>query len=196
MSIDLFASIGPYLGVTGLIIAYLIYRNILSHDVGTEKMEAIAVLIHDGAMVFLKAEYKILSIFIIIVAALIYFLISPETCYAFLGGAGCSMFAGFFGMKAATRANVRTSAAANKEGMGAALMVAFGGGSVMGLAVASLGLTGVAIAFSLIDSSNAANYTVLSGFAMGASSIALFARIGGGIYTKAADVGADLVGKV
>ncbi len=196
MSIDLFSSIGPYFGVAGLIIAYIIYRIILSHDAGSEKMIAIAELIHDGAMVFLKAEYKILSIFVVIVACLIFFLINENTAYAFLGGAACSMFAGFFGMKAATRANVRTSAAANKEGMGAALMVAFGGGSVMGLAVASLGLTGLAIAFSLVDSTSSANYTVLSGFAMGASSIALFARIGGGIYTKAADVGADLVGKV
>ncbi len=196
MSIDLFASIGPYFGVAGLIIAYIIYRIILSHDAGSEKMIAIAELIHDGAMVFLKAEYKILSIFVVIVACLIFFFINENTAYAFLGGAACSMFAGFFGMKAATRANVRTSAAANKEGMSAALMVAFGGGSVMGLAVASLGLTGLAIAYALVDSSTAANYTVLSGFAMGASSIALFARIGGGIYTKAADVGADLVGKV
>jgi K(+)-stimulated pyrophosphate-energized sodium pump len=147
-------------------------------------------------MVFLRAEYSILAIFVLIVATLVFFLIGEHTAYAFLGGAACSMFAGFFGMKAATRANVRTSAAANQEGMGAALMVAFRGGSVMGLAVASLGLTGISIAFTLIDSSNAANYTVLSGFAMGASSIALFARIGGGIYTKAADVGADLVGKI
>ncbi len=196
MNIDLFASIGPYCGIAGLIIAYLIYRKVLSHDAGTEKMQDIAELIHDGAMVFLKAEYQILSVFVVAVAALIFFIISHETAYAFLGGAGCSMFAGFFGMKAATRANVRTSAAANQEGMSAALMVAFGGGSVMGLAVASLGLTGVAIAYALIDPSSAANYTTLSGFAMGASSIALFARIGGGIYTKAADVGADLVGKV
>jgi K(+)-stimulated pyrophosphate-energized sodium pump len=196
MNIDLFASIGPYCGIAGLIIAYLIYRKVLSHDAGTDKMQDIAKLIHDGAMVFLKAEYQILSVFVVAVAALIFFMISHETAYAFLGGAGCSMFAGFFGMKAATRANVRTSAAANKEGMSAALMVAFGGGSVMGLAVASLGLTGVAIAYALIDPSSAANYTTLSGFAMGASSIALFARIGGGIYTKAADVGADLVGKV
>ncbi len=196
MSIDLFATTGPYIGALGLIIAYLIYRSILSHDAGTEKMKAISELIHEGAMVFLKAEYKILGVFVLLVAALIYYLISPETCYAFLGGAACSMFAGFFGMKAATRANVRTSAAANQEGMGAALLVAFGGGSVMGLAVASLGLTGIAIAFTLIDSSSASNYTILSGYAMGASSIALFARIGGGIYTKAADVGADLVGKV
>ena len=196
MSTDLFASIGPYFGIVGLIIAYIIYRIILSHDVGSEKMRIISELIHDGAMVFLKAEYKILSIFVLIVACLIFFFINDQTAYAFLGGAACSMFAGFFGMKAATRANVRTSAAANKKGMSAALMIAFGGGSVMGLAVASLGLTGVTVAFALIDPAEAANYTVLSGFAMGASSIALFARIGGGIYTKAADVGADLVGKV
>jgi len=193
---DFFRSIGPYLGITGLVIAYLIYQFILSHDVGSDKMKAISELIHDGAMVFLKAEYEILAIFVAIVAVLILILINYQTAIAFLGGAACSMSAGFFGMKAATRANVRTSAAANTKGMGAALMVAFGGGSVMGLAVASLGLTGLAIAFSLIDPSAAINYTVLSGFAMGASSIALFARIGGGIYTKAADVGADLVGKV
>jgi len=196
MSIDLFASIGPFFGVAGLIIAYLIYRRILSYDIGSDKMKTISELIHDGAMVFLKAEYVILSIFVLIVAILIFFFIGDTTAYAFLGGAGCSMFAGFFGMKAATRANVRTSAAANKKGMAAALMVAFSGGSVMGLAVASLGLAGVTIAYALIDPSQASNYTVLSGFAMGASSIALFARIGGGIYTKAADVGADLVGKV
>lgn len=196
MNIDLFASIGPYVGVLGLLIAYIIYRMVLSCDAGTDKMQAIAELIHDGAMVFLKAEYQILSIFVVIIAALVFFLIGPGTAYAFLGGAACSMFAGFFGMKAATHANVRTSAAANQSGMAAALLVAFGGGSVMGLAVAALGLTGVAIVYALIDATDAANYTVLSGFAMGASSIALFARIGGGIYTKAADVGADLVGKV
>lgn len=196
MNIYMFTTAAPYCGIAGLIIAYFIYRKILDYDAGTDKMKAIAELIHEGAMVFLKAEYKILSIFVVAVATLIFFLINHETAYAFLGGAGCSMFAGFFGMKAATRANVRTAAAANQEGMGAALMVAFGGGSVMGLAVAALGLTGIGIAYALIDSSNAINYTTLSGFAMGASSIALFARIGGGIYTKAADVGADLVGKV
>ena len=196
MDIEIFKTIGPFLGITGLIIAFIIYRLILSYDTGNEKMTHIAELIHDGAMVFLKAEYQILSLFVLLVAGLIFFFIDANTCYAFLGGATCSMLAGFFGMKAATRANVRTSAAANQQGMGAALMVAFSGGSVMGLAVASLGLTGVAIAFLLIDSSNIANYSTLNGFAMGASSIALFARIGGGIFTKAADVGADLVGKV
>ncbi len=196
MNMDFFDVVGPYFGVAGLIIAFIIYRIILSFDVGSEKMKSIADLIHDGAMVFLKAEYSILALFILIVAALIFFFIGHSTAYAFLAGAACSMFAGFFGMKAATRANVRTSAAANQKGMGAALLVAFGGGSVMGLAVASLGLAGVSIIFGLIDGSNAGNYSIMNGFAMGASSIALFARIGGGIYTKAADVGADLVGKV
>ena len=196
MDIAVFQTIGPVLGFIGLIIAFVIYRLILSYDVGSEKMKDISDLIHDGAMVFLKSEYKILSIFVLLVAGLIFFLIDHGTAYAFLGGAACSMFAGFFGMKAATRANVRTSNAANQQGMGAALLIAFGGGSVMGLAVASLGLAGVSIAFLLIDPSVVSNYKALSGFAMGASSIALFARIGGGIFTKAADVGADLVGKV
>ncbi len=196
MNLDFFGVVGPYIGLGGLIIAYIIYRLILSYDVGTEKMKSIADLIHDGAMVFLKAEYSILIVFVFVVAALIFFFIGDTTAYTFLAGAACSMFAGFFGMKAATRANVRTSAAANEKGIGAALLVAFGGGSVMGLAVASLGLAGISIVYALIDPSSASNYSILTGYAMGASSIALFARIGGGIYTKAADVGADLVGKV
>jgi len=194
--IEMFKHIAPVLGLLGLMFAFLIYRSILRIDAGTDKMKRIADLIHDGAMVFLKAEYKILSIFIVFVAILIFVFIGHATAYAFLGGAVCSMSAGFFGMKAATRANVRTSNAANTEGMAAALMVAFNGGSVMGLSVASLGLVGVGVVFLLIDYSNTGNYQILNGFAMGASSIALFARIGGGIYTKAADVGADLVGKI
>jgi K(+)-stimulated pyrophosphate-energized sodium pump len=196
MNLELFSAIAPYVGISGLLVALWIYVNILKQDTGTGKMRNIADLIHDGAMVFLKAEYSILLVFVAIVAGLIFYFIAPETAYAFLGGAFCSMSAGFFGMKAATRANVRTSAAANKKGMSAALMVAFGGGSVMGLSVASLGLTGIGIAYLLIDPGQFSNYSTLNGFAMGASSIALFARIGGGIYTKAADVGADLVGKV
>ncbi len=196
MNIEIFKMIAPYAGIAGLLLAYLIYRSILKVDAGSEKMQQIAGLIHEGAMVFLKSEYRILAVFVLFVASLIFFFIGHGTAYAFLGGASCSMLAGFFGMKAATRTNVRTSAAANDKGMAAALMVAFGGGSVMGLSVASLGLTGLSIVFILIDGNVLSNYAVLSGFAMGASSIALFARIGGGIYTKAADVGADLVGKV
>ncbi len=196
MSIEIFKTLAPFVGIAGLVLAYVIYRMILKVDAGTEKMQQIAALIHEGAMVFIKSEYRILAVFVFIVAGLLFFLVDTHKAYAFLAGASCSMLAGFFGMQAATKTNVRTSAAANQHGMGEALMVAFGGGSVMGLSVASLGLTGLAIVFLLIDSTDVANYSVLSGFAMGASSIALFARIGGGIYTKAADVGADLVGKV
>ncbi len=196
MDIEIFKLIAPFTGLFGLIVAFTIYRFVLRRDAGDDKMRAIADLIHEGAMVFLRAEYSILLIFVILVALLIFYQIGHGTAYAFLGGAACSMLAGFCGMKAATRANVRTSAAANSLGMGAALSVAFGGGSVMGLSVASVGLAGVATIFVLIDPTDVANYAALSGFAMGASSIALFARIGGGIYTKAADVGADLVGKV
>ncbi|NOQ35178.1 MAG: sodium-translocating pyrophosphatase [Methylococcaceae bacterium] len=192
----MFQGIAPFLGMAGLGFAFFIYRSILATHVGTDKMKAIADLIHEGAMVFLKAEYKILSIFVAVVALLIFMFISHATAYAFLAGAICSMSAGYFGMEAATQANVRTSQAANTEGMGAALMVAFSGGSVMGLSVASLGLVGVGTVFMFTDPSNMESYKMLNGFAMGASSIALFARIGGGIYTKAADVGADLVGKV
>ncbi len=196
VNIEMFQGIAPFLGIVGLGFAFFIYRKILACSAGTEKMKLIADLIHEGAMVFLKAEYRILSIFVVVVALLIYLFISPATAYAFLGGAACSMSAGFFGMEAATRANVRTSSAANTEGIGAALMIAFGGGSVMGLSVASLGLVGIGVVFMFVDPSNMESYKMLNGFAMGASSIALFARIGGGIYTKAADVGADLVGKV
>ncbi len=196
MNLETVKFIAPFVGMAGIIFAFVIYQLILRLDEGSEKMRAIAVLIHDGAMVFLKSEYQILSIFVLVVAVLIFIFIGQGTALAFLGGAGCSMFAGFFGMKAATRANVRTSAAANQQGMGSALLVAFGGGSVMGLSVASLGLVGVSTVFILIDPAQVSHYKILSGFAMGASSIALFARIGGGIYTKAADVGADLVGKV
>lgn len=196
VDIEMFQGIAPFLGMAGLGFAFFIYRSILAIHVGTDKMKAIADLIHEGAMVFLKAEYKILSIFVGVVALLIFMFISHATAYAFLAGAICSMSAGYFGMEAATRANVRTSHAANTEGMGAALMVAFSGGSVMGLSVASLGLVGVGTVFMFTDPANMESYKMLNGFAMGASSIALFARIGGGIYTKAADVGADLVGKV
>ncbi len=196
LSLEFLQNIAPLIGLAGLGFAFYSYQVILKHDAGTEKMQAIAKLIHEGAMVFLKAEYKILSIFILIVAVLIFTFIGDATAYAFLAGAICSMSAGFFGMEAATQANVRTSSAANSSGMSAALMVAFGGGSVMGLSVAALGLLGIGVVFMFIDPSNLESYKMLNGFAMGASSIALFARIGGGIYTKAADVGADLVGKV
>jgi K(+)-stimulated pyrophosphate-energized sodium pump len=156
-------------------------------------MEEIAEMIHEGAMVFLSREYKILAVFIVIVFILLGWKISWSTGIAFLVGAACSMAAGYAGMNSATRANVRTSAAAKEEGQGQALLVAFSGGAVMGMSVASLGVFGVGLFYLMYANSDPA---AISGFAMGASSIALFARVGGGIYTKSADVGADLVGKV
>ncbi|HUU50057.1 MAG TPA: sodium-translocating pyrophosphatase [Nitrospinota bacterium] len=183
----------PVFGVIGLITAALIYFYIKRQPSGTKVMIEISEAIHEGAMVFLKKEYKIISIFIIFVFIILSATISFFTALAFLSGALCSMLAGFFGMKAATRANVRTSQAANQEGQMKALQIAFSGGSVMGLSVASLGLIGIGIFFYLFSQKDP---SIINGFAMGASSIALFARVGGGIYTKTADVGADLVGKV
>ncbi len=184
----------PIFGVVGLLFAGLIYLNILKQPVGTDRMREISEAIHEGAMAFLKREYAVLAIFVVVVFVLLYFGIAPRTAVAFLGGAICSTCAGFFGMKAATKANVRTTYAANQEGPGKALSVAFSGGAVMGLAVASLGLLGMGILFNLYGNPDQA--VIINGFAMGASSIAMFARVGGGIYTKTADVGADLVGKV
>lgn len=188
--------LAPILGVVGLVIAFVIYNSIKSKTAGNEKMKEISDMIHDGAMAFLGREYKVLSFFVAIVFVLMLF--SPNlginTAAAFLAGAICSVAAGFFGMKSATRANVRTSEAARTGGMASALSVAYNGGAVMGLSVASLGLIGVGILFMIFGDPETSKY--INGFAMGASSIALFARVGGGIYTKAADVGADLVGKV
>lgn len=188
--------LAPAAGVIGLIVALLIYSFIKKQPVGNEKMREISDMIHDGAMAFLTREYKVLVVFVIVVFGLMLF--SPDlgfkTAVAFISGAIFSVLAGFFGMKSATRSNVRTSEAARSKGVAAALLVSYNGGSVMGLAVASLGLLGVGIFYLLFGSPESAKY--INGFAMGASSIALFARIGGGIYTKAADVGADLVGKV
>lgn len=188
--------LAPVLGVVGLIVAYVIYSSVKSKSVGNEKMKEISDMIHDGAMAFLGREYKVLSFFVAIVFILMLFTSSLgiNTAVAFLAGALCSVAAGFFGMKSATRANVRTSEAARSGGMAAALSVSYNGGAVMGLSVASLGLIGVGILFMIFGDPETSKY--INGFAMGASSIALFARVGGGIYTKAADVGADLVGKV
>ena len=183
----------PFLGVLGLIFAGWLFMNVKREPVGTPKMEEIAGAIHEGAMVFLSREYKILAVFIAIVFFLLGWKIGWPTSIAFLVGAACSMAAGFFGMQSATLANVRTSAAAKDQGQDKALLVAFSGGAVMGMCVASLGVFGVGIFYLLYANSDP---SAISGFAMGASSIALFARVGGGIYTKSADVGADLVGKV
>src|SRR5262250_235784 len=154
-------------------------------------MTEIAAAIHAGAMAFLRREYSILVWFIIVVAVLLSLGIGPRTALAFVSGAICSMLAGFVGMKAATKANVRTAEAARSIGRDKALAVAFFGGSVMGLTVAALGILGLGLFFLRWPEP-----LVINGFAMGASSIALFARVGGGIFTKSADVGGDLVGKL
>ena len=184
----------PVLGAFGLLCAGLIYLYVAKQPDGTDRMREIAADIHDGAMAFLKREYSVLVVFIVVVFGLVYWGINSSTAIAFLAGAFCSLCAGFIGMKAATKANVRTTFAANQEGQGKALNIAFSGGAVMGLAVASLGLFGVGLLFYFYGEPSQA--AIINGFAMGASSIALFARVGGGIYTKTADVGADLVGKV
>ena len=187
-------SLTPYSGLAGLVVAFLVYVAIARQPEGTAKMREIAGYIHAGAMAFLKREYQILGLFVLVVALLLGWKLSVETAICFVSGALCSILAGFFGLKAATKANTRTAYAAQQKGEASALLVAFDGGAVMGLAVASLGLLGVGFYFGLFG--DPATVHNLSGFAMGASSIALFARVGGGIYTKAADVGADLVGKV
>jgi K(+)-stimulated pyrophosphate-energized sodium pump len=189
-------------GIAGLAIALIIYTSIRRSPVGTDAMRAIADQIRSGAMAFLRREYSVLAPFLIIVALLLAWAVGWRTGVAYIAGGLCSVLAGLAGMEAATRANVRTSEAARTQGQGVALRQAFGGGAVMGLCVASLGLLGIGAvtAWMVQDAMDAQSLKafaeVISGFAMGASSIALFARVGGGIYTKAADVGADLVGKV
>jgi len=187
--------VAPFLGILGLIIAYFIYGYVKRQPNGTPLMQELEGMIHTGAMAFLKKEYSVLVFFIAAVFLLLGFGVSWKTAIAFLTGALCSMVAGFSGMTAATRGNSRTAEAANKHGQAKALNVSYFSGSVMGLAVASLGLLGLGFWF-WIYGGNPDTAQYINGFAMGASSIALFARVGGGIYTKAADVGADLVGKV
>ena len=187
--------VAPIAGGAGLIFALLTYLGVVKQSEGTETMKAIGEQIHLGAMTFLKAEYKILSIFVVAVAVILGWKFGIQTSTAFIFGALCSGLAGFIGMKAATKGNVRTAAAAKDSGVGGALLVAFRGGAVMGLSVASLGLLGLGV-FYYFYGQYIETVSVISGFSMGASSIALFSRVGGGIFTKAADVGADLVGKV
>ena len=191
-------------GLLALVFVFVKSAWVSKQDQGTDKMKRIAKNIADGAMSFLKAEYKILAIFVLAVSVLLFFKGNNEegsngmVAFSFIVGAICSALAGFIGMKVATKANVRTTSAA-RESLGKALEVAFAGGAVMGLGVVGLGVFGLSFLFMIYsgqgwDISEVLN--VLSGFSLGASSIALFARVGGGIYTKAADVGADLVGKV
>jgi len=191
------------LGLVGLGIAAVIYGYVRKQPAGTDVMIDIGEQIHDGAMTFLRREYTMLAGFVVVVAILLSLAIGTTPALAYIFGALSSVAAGFAGMKAATRANTRTAAAANEGGQGKALRIAFFGAAVMGLAVASLGLLGLGALYlrfaadAVPGTGEFGNFAqIVSGFAMGASSIALFARVGGGIFTKAADVGADLVGKL
>ena len=190
----LFRSIyfAPVLGICALLFAFYLTKKVGKQDAGTDRMKEIAAFIHEGARAFLTAEYKILVVFVAVLFVLIGIGIGNwVTAVCFLVGALFSTAAGYIGMNVATKANVRTAAAAKDSGMNKALSIAFSGGAVMGMCVVGFGLFGAGVVYILTK-----NPDVLSGFSLGASSIALFARVGGGIYTKAADVGADLVGKV
>ena len=182
--------LAPVLSVVALLFAAYKARYVSKAPAGNPRMQEIAAAIAEGANAFLTSEYKILAIFIVALFALIAIFINVGTAICFLFGALFSIAAGFFGMRVATRANVRTANAAMESGMNKALSIAFSGGSVMGMCVVGLGLLGCSLIY-ITD-----NLSYMFGFSLGASSIALFARVGGGIYTKAADVGADLVGKV
>lgn len=183
------------LGMVGLLVAYTIYRGILSWPEGGDKVREIAAAIHEGAMVFLRREYRALALFVVVVTLFLLLMLGPGSAFAFVVGAVASASAGYIGMYAATRANLRTTTAAHEKGLAAALNVAFSGGSIMGLAVASIGLLGLGFLYLLFGGDPETSH-VIHGFGMGASSVALFARVGGGIYTKSADVGADLAGKL
>ncbi|MFI5307255.1 MAG: sodium-translocating pyrophosphatase [Polyangiales bacterium] len=190
------------MGVVALVVALALYLRVKSAPEGNAQMQRIARYIRDGAMAFLGREYKVLAIYAAVVSGLLFFAFQSHglglhAAGAFLSGAFLSLLAGFFGMKAATYGNVRTTEAARTRGISAALVMALDGGAVMGLCVAGLGLIGLGIIYQSFGHSESHTLgTVIHAFAVGASSIALFARIGGGIYTKAADVGADIVGKV
>lgn len=177
-------------GVIALAVAAMLSAAIGKADAGNDRMKEISGFIHEGAMAFLYREYRYLAVFVVVVAAIIACFLSVLTAICFVGGAVFSILAGYFGMIVATKANVRTAAAA-QHGMPQALKIAFSGGAVMGLCVVGLGIAGVSLAYAAFG-----DVDIVTGFGLGASSIALFARVGGGIYTKAADVGADLVGKV
>ncbi|HEC16973.1 MAG TPA: sodium-translocating pyrophosphatase [Sedimenticola sp.] len=181
--------------IAGLALAWRLYLSVRRWPVGHGKAVEIAEAIHSGAMVFMRREYFYLVLFVAVVFTVLILLVGWQTALAFLFGAFCSAAAGFIGIYTATKANVRTALAAHDHGAPAALAVAFASGSVMGIAVASLGLLGLGALYLMLGA-DAESLRVLNGFGMGASSVALFARVGGGIYTKTADVGADLVGKI
>lgn len=188
---DLVLLSAPIIGILALIFAFYKAKYVESVEPGNERMKEIASYIEQGAMAFLRREYRSVAIFVVVLFIILIFAINWQTAVCFVIGAIFSVLAGYNGMRVATKANVRTANAAKEEGMTKALNVAFSGGAVMGMSVVGLGLLGVG-ALYLIFKSDA----IVTGFSLGASSVALFARVGGGIYTKAADVGADLVGKV
>ena len=185
--------IAPALGVLGLLIVFFIYQWIKKQPSGSGAVQKIGEQIHIGSIVFMKREYKMLSMFALVLLVLLYIFLGPASALCFLVGAVASATAGYIGMNTATIANVRTAQAAHEEGSAAALTVAFFGGSVMGLSVAALGLLGLGGLYYFFGETHS---EALHGFAMGASVVALFSRVGGGIFTKSADVGADLVGKL
>jgi K(+)-stimulated pyrophosphate-energized sodium pump len=185
----------PLVGAAGLVVAFLIYHIMSRHNFGEDKVKKIADQIHLGAMVFMHREYKMLAIFAVVLAVGLYVALGADTTIAFVAGALSSATAGYLGMYAATQANVRTAVAANNHGAPQALNIAFYGGSIMGLCVASLGLIGLGGLYYFFGGDPHTAHAI-HGFGMGGSVVALFSRVGGGIYTKSADVGADLVGKV
>jgi len=184
-----------FLGFIGLIVAYVLYKFILSFPPGEGKLIEISEEIHKGAMSFIKKEYSILFLFSLVLVLGIYFGLGIESTLAFVIGAGCSSIAGFIGMYTSTQANVRTTNAAHKSGVSESLIIAFFGGSIMGLTVAAMGLLGLGFLYFLFGG-DPETASVIHGFGMGASTVALFSRVGGGIFTKCADVGSDLVGKI
>ena len=198
MNYDALIYLAPILGICALLFAFYLVNKVSKQDAGTDRMKEIAAFIHEGARAFLMAEYKILVYFVIVLFLAIGIGIGWPNAVAFLVGALFSTIAGYIGMNVATKANVRTAAAAKDSGMNKALSVAFSGGAVMGMCVVGFGLFGASSIYIIGLALKMPGIAVaaLSGFSLGASSIALFARVGGGIYTKAADVGADLVGKV
>ncbi|MDG1473542.1 MAG: sodium-translocating pyrophosphatase, partial [Porticoccaceae bacterium] len=193
MNISLLPSL---LGAFGMVAAFVVYLLVMKYPDGEDKVKKIGDQIHTGALTFMKTEYKILLAFVVVLVVLAYQFLGTETAIAVIVGAACSSLAGFIGMYAATKANVRTATAAQKDGAPAALSVAFYGGSIMGLCVASLGLIGLGGLYYFYAANGGSHIHALEGFGMGASVVALFSRVGGGIFTKSADVGADLVGKI
>ena len=193
VTMKVLAILVPIAALVGLIVAYGLSAWIGKQESGTDRMKEISGYIREGAMAFLRREYKAMAVVILIIFLLIGLAISWVTAGLYVFGALLSVLSGFFGMRVATKGNVRTAHAAEQSGMGKALKIAFRSGAVMGLCVSGLGLFGLGIIFVLMGLDS---IQVITGFGLGASSMALFGRVGGGIYTKAADVGADLVGKV